>query len=135
MQTPVNDVLAAIFSWVVFYAVTQVPKHVDNYYANLVFLTVVIPNAARAVVGDFPRLAVDRSFFAMTTLFALIIVFAVNEWWKRSKDTVKNFHKSDRRKHLELSAVLVGAFAIGALITYFSGIDNSIYNNMMRPNA
>jgi hypothetical protein len=135
MQTPVNDLLAAIFSWVVFYAVTQVPKHFDNYYLNLVFLTVVIPNAARAIVGDFPRLAVDRSFFAMSSLFALIIVFAVNEWWKRSKDTVKNFHKSDRKKHLELSVVLAGAFAVGALATYFSGIDNSIYNNMMQPNA
>jgi hypothetical protein len=135
MQTPVNDLLAAIFSWVVFYAVTQVPKHFDNYYLNLVFLTVVIPNAARAIVGDFPRLAVDRSFFAMSSLFALIIVFAVNEWWNRSKDTVKNFHKSDRRKHLELSAVLASAFTVGALATYFSGIDDSIYNNMMQPNA
>ena len=109
MQTPVNDLLAAIFSWVVFYAVTQVPKHTDNYYTNLIFLTVIIPNAARAIVGDIPRLAVDRSFFAMTTLFAL-----------------------DRRKHLELNAVLAGAFIGGALITYFSGIDNSIYNNMMQ---
>lgn len=132
MQTPVNDLLAAIFSWVVFYAVTQVPKHTDNYYTNLIFLTVIIPNAARAIVGDIPRLAVDRSFFAMTTLFALIITFAINEWWRRSKDTVKNFHKSDRRKHLELNAVLAGAFIGGALITYFTGIDNSIYNNMMQ---
>ena len=119
MQTPVNDMLAAIFSWVVF-------------YANLIFLTVVIPNAARAIVGDIPRLAVDRSFFAMATLFALIITFAINEWWKRSKDTVKNFHKSDRRKHLELNGVLTAAFIGGALLTYFSGIDNSIYNNMMQ---
>jgi len=100
-----------------------------------VFLTVIIPNAARYIVGERPELAVDRSFFAMSSLFALIIVFAVNEWWKRSKDTVKNFHKSDRRKHLELSGVLAGAFVIGALITYFSGIDDSIYNNMMQPNA
>ena len=131
MQTPVNDLLSAIFAWVVFYATTQVPKHFDNYYLNLVFLTVVIPNAARAIVGSFPRLAVDRSFFAMSSLFALIVVFAVNEMWKRSKDTVKNFHKSDKTKHLELSAVLVAAFTAGALATYFSGIDNSIYNNMM----
>jgi|TARA_B110000503_G_scaffold2440_1_gene3239 hypothetical protein len=131
MQTPVNDLLAALFSWIVFYAVTQVPKHFDNYYVNLVFLTVIIPNVARSIVGEIPRLAVDRSFFAMATLFALILVFAVNEWWKRSKDTVKNFHKSDRRKHLELSAVLAGAFTIGALVVYYSGIDDSIYNNMM----
>jgi len=131
MQTPVTDLLSAIFAWVVFYAVTQVPKHFDNYYLNLVFLTVVIPNAARAIVGSFPRLAVDRSFFAMSSLFALIVVFAINEMWKRSKDTVKNFHKSDKTKHLELSAVLVTAFTAGALATYFSGIDDSIYNNMM----
>ncbi len=131
MQTPVNDLLSAIFAWVVFYAVTQVPKHLDNYYVNLVFLTVVIPNAARAIVGSFPRLAVDRSFFAMSSLFALIVVFAINEMWKRSKDTVKNFHRSDRKKRLELTAILAGAFTVGALVIYFSGIDNSIYNNMM----
>jgi|TARA_B110000977_G_scaffold107226_1_gene139648 hypothetical protein len=132
MQTPVNDLLAALLSWIVFFAVTQVPKHSDNYYLNLVFLTVVIPNAARAIVGDFPRLAVDRSFFAMATVLALIITFGVNEMWKRSKGTVKNFHKSDRKKHLELSGVLAGAFVGGALITYFSGVDNSIYNNMVQ---
>jgi ABC-type Fe3+-siderophore transport system permease subunit len=135
MQTPVSNLATALFYWILFYVVSQVPTHSDNYYANLVFLTVIIPNAARYIVGERPELAVDRSFFAMSSLFALIIVFAVNEWWKRSKDTVKNFHKSDRRKHLELSGVLAGAFVIGALITYFSGIDDSIYNNMMQPNA
>ena len=97
MQTPVNDMLAAIFSWVVFYAVTQVPKHTDNYYANLIFLTVVIPNAARAIVGDIPRLAVDRSFFAMATLFALIITFAINEWWRRPRNRKSQPHKHHSR--------------------------------------
>jgi len=132
MQTPITDLLTAVFYWLFFFAVTQVPLHVDNYYMNLVFLTVVIPNVARAIVGDFPRLAVDRSFFAMSTFIALIIVFAVNEWWKRSKDTIKNLHKSDRKKRLELTGVLAGAFTVGALVVYFSGIDNSIYNNMMQ---
>jgi hypothetical protein len=135
MQTPITQMLLALFYWLVFFGITQVPVHVDNYYVNLVFLTVVIPNAARYIVGEQPELAVDRSFFAMATLLALIIVFAVNEWWKRSKDTVKNFHRSDRKKRLELAAILAGAFVIGAVVIYSSGIDNSIYNNMMQPNA
>lgn len=135
MQTPITQMLLALFYWLVFFAITQVPVHVDNYYVNLVFLTVVIPNAARYIVGEQPELAVDRSFFAMATLLALITVFAVNEWWKRSKDTVKNFHRSDRKKRLELAAILAGAFVLGAVVIYSSGIDNSIYNNMMQPNA
>jgi|TARA_B110000305_G_scaffold123161_1_gene138022 hypothetical protein len=39
-------------------------------------------------------------------------------------------HKADVNKKLKLSALLAGTFAIGALGTYYSGIDNSIYSNM-----
>jgi len=135
MQTPITQLLLALFYWLVFFAITQVPVHNDNYYVNLVFLTVVIPNAARYIVGEQPELAVDRNFFAMATVIGMIIVFAVNEYWKRSKDTIRNFHRSDRQKRLELAAILAGAFVLGALIIYLSGIDNSIYNSMMQPNA
>tara|TARA_Y100000401_G_scaffold11309_1_gene7737 strand:+ start:2931 stop:3077 length:147 start_codon:yes stop_codon:yes gene_type:complete len=39
-------------------------------------------------------------------------------------------HKADVNKKLKLSALLAGTFAMGALGTYYSGIDNSIYSNM-----
>ena len=37
---------------------------------------------------------------------------------------------ADVNKKLKLSALLAGTFAMGALGTYYSGIDNSIYSNM-----
>jgi len=46
-----------------------------------------------------------------------------------TKEAVEEYG-SDRSKTLKLSALLMTAFTVGALITYYSGIDNSIYSNM-----
>jgi hypothetical protein len=101
----------------------------ENYNLNLVWLTVVVPNVLRLIVGSIPRLAVDRLFFVSTSIIALIITFAINTFSKDTREAVEKYG-SDRGKTLKLSALLMTAFAAGALITYYTGIDNSIYSNM-----
>ena len=115
--------------WLAVYGVTLVPHVSNNYTLNLVWLTVVVPNVLRLIVGSIPRLAVDRLFFLTSSLIALIITYLVNQIWGDSKDAVKDYG-NDRGKTLKLSALLMTAFTVGALITYSSGIDNSIYSNM-----
>ena len=115
--------------WLAVYGVTLVPHVSNNYTLNLVWLTVVVPNVLRLIVGSIPRLAVDRLFFLTSSLIALIITYLVNQIWGDSKDAVKDYG-NDRGKTLKLSALLMAAFTVGALITYSSGIDNSIYSNM-----
>jgi len=101
----------------------------NNYVVNLVWLTVVIPNVLRLIVGSIPRLAVDRLFFLASSLIALIITYGINLIMGDTKDAIKEYG-SDKSKTLKLSALLMAAFTVGALITYYSGIDNSIYSNM-----
>jgi len=115
--------------WLAVYGVTLVPHVSNNYTLNLVWLTVVVPNVLRLIVGSIPRLAVDRLFFLTSSLIALIITYLVNQIWGDSKDAIKDYG-NDRGKTLKLSALLMTAFTVGALITYSSGIDNSIYSNM-----
>lgn len=129
MKTPVSAVIMVIFYWLVIYGLTIVPHVSKNYNLNLLWLTVVVPNVMRLIVGSIPRLAVDRIFFFSASLIALILTFMVNSVWGESKKAVEEYG-SDRRKTLKLSILLMSAFAIGALLTYFSGIDNSIYSNM-----
>ena len=129
MKTPVSAVIMVIFYWLVIYGLTIVPHVFKNYNLNLLWLTVVIPNVMRLIVGSIPRLAVDRIFFFSASLIALIVTFVGNSIWGESKKAVEEYG-SDRRKTLKLSILLMSAFAIGALLTYFSGIDNSIYSNM-----
>lgn len=129
MKTPVSAVIMVIFYWLVIYGLTIVPHVSKNYNLNLLWLTVVVPNVMRLIVGSIPRLAVDRIFFFSASLIALILTFVVNSVWGESKKAVEEYG-SDRRKTLKLSILLMSAFAIGALLTYFSGIDNSIYSNM-----
>ena len=129
MKTPVSAVIMVIFYWLVIYGLTIVPHVSKNYNLNLLWLTVVVPNVMRLIVGNIPRLAVDRIFFFSASLIALIVTFTVNSVWGESKKAVEEYG-SDRRKTLKLSILLMSAFAIGALLTYFSGIDNSIYSNM-----
>jgi len=111
------------------YGITLVPHMSEKYHLNLVWMTVIVPNVLRLIVGSIPRLAVDRLFFLTTTLIALVITYGVNTFWTDSKDAVKDYG-SDRSKTLKLSALLMTAFVTGALITYYTGIDNSIYSNM-----
>jgi len=92
-------------------------------------MTLVIPNILRYIIGNVPRLAVDRLFMISTTMIAFLITYVMNIMMSDTKDAVKEYG-SDRSKTLKLSALLMTAFAGGALITYYSGIDNSIYSNM-----
>lgn len=129
MKTPISALIMVILYWLVIYGFAIVPHISDNYNLNLIWLTVVVPNVMRLIVGSIPRLAVDRLFFLTSSLIALIITFIVNTLWADSKRAVEKYG-SDRRKTLKLSVLLMLAFAIGAFVTYFSGIDQSIYSNM-----
>jgi len=129
MKTPLSVLIMVILYWLAIYGITVVPHMSENYHLNLVWMTVIVPNVLRLIVGSIPRLAVDRLFFLTTTLIALVITYGVNTFWTDSKDAVKDYG-SDRSKTLKLSALLMTAFVTGALITYYTGIDNSIYSNM-----
>ena len=129
MKTPLTVVLTVIVYYLVIYGITLVPHVSDNYFANLVVLTIVVPNLVRYIIGNVPRLAVDRVFMISTTVIAFIVTYLVNLMMKDTKEAVKDYG-SDRSKTLKLSALLMTAFTVGALITYYSGIDNSIYSNM-----
>jgi len=111
------------------YGITIIPHMSTNYLLNLAIITIIIPNIFRYVIGNVPRLAVDRLFMISTTVIAFLITYAMNFILSDTKDAVKDYG-SDRSKTLKLSALLVSAFTVGALITYYSGIDNSIYSNM-----
>lgn len=129
MKTPISLVFMAILSWISVYVITMVPQIATNYHFNLIWTTLVIPNLLRFIIGSVPRLAVDRVFFLTSSLIALIIVYLVNLTSADTKDAMADY-KESKNKKLKLSALLVGAFTAGALITYFTGIDSSIYSNM-----
>jgi len=111
------------------YGMTIIPHMSTNYYVNLTVMTLVVPNLLRYIIGNVPRLAVDRLFMISTTVIAFLITYVINLLVGDTKDAVKEYG-SDRSKTLKLSALLMTAFAGGALITYYSGIDKSIYSNM-----
>ena len=129
MKTPLSVLLTVILYYIAIYGITIIPHISNNYYGNLIILTLVIPNIFRHIVGSVPRLAVDRLFVFSTTVIAFVITFLMNKLWGDTKDAVKEYG-SDRSKTLKLSALLMTAFTVGALVTYYSGIDNSIYSNM-----
>ena len=129
MKTPISVLLIAIMYWIVIYAVSIVPQLSENYYVNIIWMTLVIPNMLRLMVGNIPRLAVDRVFFLASTVIALILTYLLNMVFKDTKEAIKD-PVADKSKKLKMSALLVGTFTAGALMTYFMGIDTSIYSNM-----
>lgn len=129
MKTPISVLLIAIMYWMVIYAMSVVPQLSDNYYVNIIWMTLVIPNMLRLMVGNIPRLAVDRVFFLASTVIAFILTYLLNMVFKDTKEAIKE-PVADKSKKLKMSALLVGTFTAGALVTYFMGIDTSIYSNM-----
>jgi hypothetical protein len=49
--------------------------------------------------------------------------------FKKTKEDLKKYG-TDKGKTLKTNALLMGMLSVGALITYYSGIDKSIYSNM-----
>ncbi len=129
MKTPLSVLLTVIAYYITIYGITVIPHMTNNYFLNLAVMTLVVPNILRYIIGNVPRLAVDRLFMISTTMIAFLITYVMNIMMSDTKDAVKEYG-SDRSKTLKLSALLMTAFAGGALITYYSGIDNSIYSNM-----
>jgi hypothetical protein len=130
MKTPLNTLFMVIAYWIAVFGVMTVPKFVDNYTFNLIWLTMVIPNVLRVIVGNIPRLAVDRGFFFSTTVVSLILTYMANKIWTQTADSITKTYEGDKRKAFDLTLLLSTTFAVGALITYFAGIDKSIYSNM-----
>jgi hypothetical protein len=129
MKTPLTVVLTVIGYYMAIYGITLIPHASNSYFINLMVMTLVVPNLLRYIIGNVPRLAVDRVFMISTTVIAFIVTYLVNLMMSDTKEAVKDYG-SDRGKTLKLSALLMSAFTVGALITYYSGIDNSIYSNM-----
>jgi len=129
MKTPISILLIALAYWLMLYGVTLVPHLFQNYNLNLVWITVIVPNVMRLVVGNIPRLAVDRIFVLSTSLIALAVTFAANMFWTDTRKAIEEYG-GDRSKTRKLAVLLMAAFTTGALATYFLGIDNSIYSNM-----
>ena len=129
MKTPVNLLLTVLGYWVAIFSVLIVPKFIRNYPFNLAWMTLVIPNVLRYIIGNVPQLAVDRRFFFSTTIISFLLTYFANKIWKQTKDSVTEY-EGDKRKAFNLSALLMTNFVIGALITYYVGIDTSIYSNM-----
>lgn len=129
MKTPLNILFMVIGYWVAIFSILVLPRFIENYEFNLIWMTVIVPNVLRYIVGSVPQLAVDRGFFLTTTVFSLILTYIANNIWKQTKESVKK-HECDKRKAFDLSALLSVTFTLGALATYFIGIDKSIYSNM-----
>jgi hypothetical protein len=129
MKTPLNVLFMVIAYWIAIFSVMTVPKFIDNYTFNLIWLTMVIPNVLRVIVGNIPRLAVDRGFFFSATVVCLINTNMANKILTQTADSIKTY-EGDKRKAFDLTMLLSATFAMGAIITYFAGIDKSIYSNM-----
>ncbi len=129
MKTPPSVVAKAVAYWAVLYAVLIVPQFSKNYIVNLLWMTLIAPNAMRFAIGKIPQLAVDRGFFMISTLIAFILTYLINGISPDTREAVKNSRATNDKK-LKLGFLLLGTFSIGAMVAYFGGVDTSIYSNL-----
>lgn len=128
MKSSLSVLGYAVISWIIMYAMLLVPQYTKSYMFNLLWLTIVAPNAMRYAVGMAPQLAVNRQFFGLATFISLILVYVINLASPDTREAMADSRASDDKK-LKLSGLLSGTFALGALISWQLG-DTSIYSNM-----
>lgn len=128
-QTPPKDLFMAIFYWLLVYYIALLPVVIERYEARLVLLTLIVPNFMRMIVNRMPRLAVDRSFFFTATALALILTYVLHKVAKKTREDMDDFGK-DVKKTLKTSGLLTATFIAGASLTYYIGLDRSIYSNL-----
>lgn len=133
-KTPVNDVMMAIGYWVGVQMLVTLPIIVEQYEYRLLLLTLIVPNVLRMIVNRVPRLAVDRSFYFSATAIGAILTYLIHQYFKESKDEMKDYAK-DTNKTLRVSILVASTFAAGALLTYYIGLDRSIYSNLWESNS
>ena len=63
MKSSLSVLGYAVISWIILYAMLLVPQYTKSYMFNLLWMTIVAPNAMRYAVGMAPQLAVNRQFF------------------------------------------------------------------------
>jgi hypothetical protein len=129
MKSSLSVLGYAVISWIILYAMLLVPQYTKSYMFNLLWMTIVAPNAMRYAVGMAPQLAVNRQFFGLATFISLILVYVINLASPDTREAMKDSGKASNDKKLKLSALLSGTFAVGALISWQLG-DTSIYSNM-----
>ena len=128
MKSSLSVLGYAVISWIILYAMLLVPQYTKSYMFNLLWMTIVAPNAMRYAVGMAPQLAVNRQFFGLATFISLILVYVINLASPDTREAMVDSRASDDKK-LKLSGLLSGTFALGALISWQLG-DTSIYSNM-----
>lgn len=128
MKSSLSVLGYAVISWIIMYAMLLVPQYTKSYMFNLLWMTIVAPNAMRYAVGMAPQLAVNRQFFGLATFISLILVYVINLASPDTREAMTDSRASDDKK-LKLSGLLSGTFALGALISWQLG-DTSIYSNM-----
>lgn len=128
-KTPPNDVFTAVGYWVAVQMLVMSPILVQQYEYRLLLLTLIVPNALRMIVNRIPRLAVDRSFFFSATALGLILTYLLHQYFKETKKEMNEYGK-DANKTLRVSILVATTFAMGALATYYVGLDRSIYSNL-----
>lgn len=128
MKSSLSVLGFAVISWIIVFAMLLVPQYTKSYMFNLLWMTIVAPNAMRYAVGMAPQLAVNRQFFGLATFISLILVYVINLASPDTREAMVDSRASDDKK-LKLSGLLSGTFALGALISWQLG-DTSIYSNM-----
>tara|TARA_B110001452_G_scaffold131445_1_gene109215 strand:+ start:186 stop:581 length:396 start_codon:yes stop_codon:yes gene_type:complete len=128
MKSSLSVLGYAVISWIIMFAMLLVPQYTKSYMFNLLWMTIVAPNAMRYAVGMAPQLAVNRQFFGLATFISLILVYVINLASPDTREAMMDSRASDDKK-LKLSGLLSGTFALGALISWQLG-DTSIYSNM-----
>tara|TARA_B110000046_G_scaffold151427_1_gene160158 strand:+ start:80 stop:475 length:396 start_codon:yes stop_codon:yes gene_type:complete len=128
MKSSLSVLGYAVISWIIMFAMLLVPQYTKSYMFNLLWMTIIAPNAMRYAVGMAPQLAVNRQFFGLATFISLILVYVINLASPDTREAMVDSRASDDKK-LKLSGLLSGTFALGALISWQLG-DTSIYSNM-----
>ena len=119
MEGPTNfELVQMILIWSIIYALSAIPLHTGNFWANLTILTFIIPVFIGKITkgGYFFGLAsLDMKVLTVMSLLGFLAVLSITYMDEKLKKEFENYGQSIRSTGIVYGLRMVG-FIVGLLI-------------------
>ena len=109
------------FTWAMVIFLILAQHMADGLIFNVTYLTVILPMVLRAIIINFPALAIDWSFLVYSTIMTAGLLLSFTRINESLKNGIKEYGRN-KKDTTKVTFLYIGLFAFSLLsLGYFTG--------------
>ena len=109
------------FTWAMVIFLILAQHMADGLIFNVTYLTVILPMVLRAIIINFPALAIDWSFLVYSTIMTAGLLLSFTRINESLKNGIKDYGRN-KKDTTKVTFLYIGLFAFSLLsLGYFTG--------------